>query len=593
MRRRFARRFLTGACVAVAALLVTACDGAVESVTAVVENGEATTPVTLTDLERRPPESEAVVAPSASARFRVREVAADPAPIRGVRVSLLGSSAGGVLSLELPKRGDGDGDGERLQKPFDGAAVGVAGNEPERSAVTPTTVRFDVSGNGAGIPADRIKGAEIDFAAADGATYTVQSVTFETAPPKPEVRFAAHADGPLFDERTPVTFGDRSVRVDGVQRFSDGGSDAIRIGYRADADLFSDRSAPPAAVMILHGSDSRAEELQLFFRPGDHAVVVRPSLWGVRARALELRELPAGVSLVSVGPAPAPEGETAPVPVELAELLNYPRERWRRPEFEVFSWSLYPHVLLLDSVDYATQARFFRRLSFFVEKRGFAGRLLTNDELANRHGWNAHNYNAAGLAAFFTAAADEDFPLNPEEETLREIALQRGLIVRADDRGFDPGEGGILAISQESYSELRRLLLVHESMHGVFYSEPAFRQAVFDYWDSTLTDREREFWRDFFGWMTYSPDDRYLIVNEFQGYLLQQREDAVRWYFRSRVAGRLRNGVPSRAAEIDAFLADHPDTFVRAADAVNAALFHSAGMVGGVPFCLVPMSVEG
>ena len=54
---------------------------------------------------------------------------------------------------------------------------------------------------------------------------------------------------------------------------------------------------------------------------------------------------------------------------------------------------------------------FFRRLSYFVEKKGFRGSLMTNSELEGMHGWNAHDYRPEDLALFYTVADKQDFPL--------------------------------------------------------------------------------------------------------------------------------------------------------------------------------------
>jgi hypothetical protein len=358
--------------------------------------------------------------------------------------------------------------------------------------------------------------------------------------------------------------------------------------------LFSRRDDRPAMLLELRNTAGESEDLQVMLRPGRNRMVLRPALWGSSPTEVALGGIPEGVELLELRPLePPPENARVPIPTELAELLVYPQDAWREDDYELFSWSLYPEVLIVDSADYQVQAQFFRRLAFFVEKRGFQGTLLSDSDLANRHGWNAHNYNPEGLAAFYNAVAETDFPINAFEQELREIALENGLILQDDDGAYVPGDGGVLAVSQESYPELRRLLVVHEAMHGVFYEEPGFRTRVFEYWDTVLTPREQGFWRDFFSWMSYSPDDRYLVVNEFQGYLLQQREAAVRWYFRTRVTGRLQNAYPNRREGFQRFLADHPRTFVDAGAAINQALYEESGMVGGDPFCLVPLSAEG
>jgi hypothetical protein len=281
----------------------------------------------------------------------------------------------------------------------------------------------------------------------------------------------------------------------------------------------------------------------------------------------------------------------APIPADLATILSgYPRSAWRREDFEVFSWAAYPRLLIFDTADYATQARLFRRLAFFVEKRGFRGRLLSNAELASRHGWNAHNYRPEGLAPFFTEAERQGFALNAEEQLLRDILLANGIIRRVDG-GYAPGEGGVLSISQASYPLLRELLITHEAFHGVFYEEEAFRDGVREVWDG-LSDAERSYWRGLLGYMTYDPADEYLMVNEFQAYLLQQPLDRARGYLRGVLAPRYARARPNRRAEIERFLSAYPDTFLRSARAVEQVLRRLTPLEAGDVLLLLPADGE-
>ena len=45
-----------------------------------------------------------------------------------------------------------------------------------------------------------------------------------------------------------------------------------------------------------------------------------------------------------------------------------------------------------------------KRMAFFTEKEGFRGRLAADEEIKDLHGFNAHDYRAETLAAFFDLA---------------------------------------------------------------------------------------------------------------------------------------------------------------------------------------------
>ncbi len=268
-----------------------------------------------------------------------------------------------------------------------------------------------------------------------------------------------------------------------------------------------------------------------------------------------------------------------PIPADLGQILEYPQRRWRRAEFEFFSWSAYPEIYVIDFNQLAHQSAFFKRLAFFVEKDEFRGTLLTNAELEGKHGWNAHNYSGHGLADFFNAADAQRFPLNPEEELLRSLMVERGVILRASDGSYTAGPGGVISFSRE-LPHLRRVFLTHEAMHGLFYMEEEFRDYSFSYWDA-LTAEERRFWRSFFQFRDFDPEDEYLMVNEFQAYLLQQEPERATTYFTNTWVWRLREAQPEDAAWVNELLRTTPDMFSRPAYDLNQVLWRNSGYRGG------------
>ena len=135
-------------------------------------------------------------------------------------------------------------------------------------------------------------------------------------------------------------------------------------------------------------------------------------------------------------------------------------------------------LLIFDTADYATQSRLFRRLAFFVEKRGFRGRLLTDEDLAGRRGYNAHDYAAPDLARFFTLAQHEGVVLNEAELLLRDVAVMHGIVQPDPGGGWRAGAGAILSISQASSPLLRDLLLRHEALHGLYFTHARYRESV-------------------------------------------------------------------------------------------------------------------
>ena len=286
--------------------------------------------------------------------------------------------------------------------------------------------------------------------------------------------------------------------------------------------------------------------------------------------------LPALVLLFTAGEARAegalPGGEAfaAPIAADLDQVVSAPTASWRSPVLEIYRWDRFPDIIVIDTVDFHVQDRMFTRLAYFVEKKGFRGKLLTNARLAGRHGWNAHDYGPDGLASFFNAASETAFPLNPEEKALESLALQEGILLPDGER-VAPGRGGILAISRSSSAVERRYLLTHESFHGIFFSSAEYRQFCFRLWDS-LPPEERRFYRSFLDLLGYDGDDRFLAVNEFQAYLMQQPLEYALSYFQRFFA---RFGQPGAPGSVQ------PDTIMAAAEELDGYLRSSFGVRAG------------
>jgi hypothetical protein len=217
--------------------------------------------------------------------------------------------------------------------------------------------------------------------------------------------------------------------------------------------------------------------------------------------------------------------------------LAYGQDSWRNSRFEVFRWSGFPSILIFDTADYEIQDRLFKRLAFFTEKRDFRGRLATDEEIAELHGWNAHDYRAEDLASFFEAARAADFPLLEEERELESILLNAGTIRRSGG-AISAGEGAVISVSRESPDYLRSLFMVHEGFHGLFFIDEDFRNFSRERWEK-LSSVPKRFILSYFDSQRYDLEDEFLMVNEFMAYCLQQPVSLAGRYFGETLADRI------------------------------------------------------
>ncbi|MDR2864897.1 MAG: hypothetical protein LBV68_04725, partial [Spirochaetaceae bacterium] len=209
-----------------------------------------------------------------------------------------------------------------------------------------------------------------------------------------------------------------------------------------------------------------------------------------------------------------------PIPADPGIILVIPQSSWRNPRYELYSWDIFPSILIFDTADYKIQDSMLKRLAFFAEKKGYRGKIVPDAEIEEQHGWNAHDYPAETLARFFNAANKLDFPLNNDERDLEKILATNGIILKDDKTGaYIPGTGAIISVSREiSPIELRQRLMVHECFHGIFFLDKDFRtfseQAL-----ARFDPAARRFLQSYLEYSAYDTQDRFLFVNEFMAYL--------------------------------------------------------------------------
>ncbi len=271
-----------------------------------------------------------------------------------------------------------------------------------------------------------------------------------------------------------------------------------------------------------------------------------------------------------------------PVTADPHAMVEWPLAMWRKPSREIFRWDRFPSVIVFDTADYDVQNRYFRRLAFFVEKQGYKGRLLTDAELSGKHAFNAHDYRAESLAEFFSAAAASDFPLLDEELELRGILLRNGIITASSDGGFEPGAGAVVSISRASPEYLRYSFIAHESFHAVYFVDGAFREKVAEIYGG-MNPVALKFLHGYFDvvdGLGYDTSDKYLMENEFMGYILQNPFSNVSGYFSRNLAERyLRYGGDRETAGY--ITAGGAEDFVYASAELCRYVYNRWGLTGG------------
>ena len=270
----------------------------------------------------------------------------------------------------------------------------------------------------------------------------------------------------------------------------------------------------------------------------------------------------------------------SPITADPGIILHWPQTQWRQSSYELFAWEQFPSVLIFDFADYSVQDAYFKRLSFFAEKKGFTGKLLFDEDIASLHGFNANDYRAEILAAFFQKAEAEHFPLSKSELHLRKILFHNGIIVRTET-GIEAGNGAIVSISRQSSSDLRYRFITHECLHGIYFTEESFRDIVSTVFRQT-DPRAVLFLRRYFEiypTLQYNTDDDYLLQNEFMAYLLQQGRNSLQQYY-TRISW-FRTIYRAEPALCKYIRNTNAKAFMQAAAQMSSFLYTTWGIKGG------------
>ena len=324
----------------------------------------------------------------------------------------------------------------------------------------------------------------------------------------------------------------------------------INLGEAMAAGLLDipDGFYPAVSVDMLPGAEAIFDDghRRITVSPRLERLYIPPPMVAPNVEMLVLSGARTGLFHVGFGQIP---DSLDPITVDPGMVLAWPMERWRNNHYEVFRWDRFPSLLIFDTADYAVQDRMLKRLAFFVEKVGFRGRLAPDSEIAELHGWNAHDYRAEDLARFFQTARKENFRLLAEERELENILLSEGIILESNG-SIQAGEGGIISVSRESDEYLRQRFIAHEGFHGLFFIDRNFRDFSYRRWQQLAAEPKR-FILSYFGFQQYDTADEYLVVNEFMAHVLQQPVSQADHYF-----GVL---LPSRLEDSDRRRVDLPE----------------------------------
>ena len=266
----------------------------------------------------------------------------------------------------------------------------------------------------------------------------------------------------------------------------------------------------------------------------------------------------------------------APIPADPGAILTWDRSAWRTPDFELFSWTRFPQVLILDMATYEIQDALLQEAGVLRRKGGPRGQAGIGGRPGIAARLQRPRLPGGGSRAVLHAG---QAGLCPSRRT----SLKGSCWTTASSRSRTAGSHRARAASFPSRAALPRsfasLLLTHESFHGIYFSLPAFRDATEKEWAS-LSPVEQDVWMEYLSHNNYDTTDHYLVVNEFQSYLMQQARAGVMG-FQDITLSRMRSWSAHAAALARQLAATHPTSFLKSFDVLDGALQQAGGAPRG------------
>lgn len=167
------------------------------------------------------------------------------------------------------------------------------------------------------------------------------------------------------------------------------------------------------------------------------------------------------------------------------------------------------------------------RQSVFLEDRRLAGTVLEEIPRSCDHaaaGYSGHNFTPEGMFCFRQAACSGE-GITSSEKALHTALAKAGAWSVTDGSGSIPRCAGVLAVAKGLSRQECEDTLVHECMHGLFYSDSVLREAVWNQWQTVLSEPQRTLWIAFLDKLGYNAArDETLAVNELLAYMCTEKQ---------------------------------------------------------------------
>ena len=265
---------------------------------------------------------------------------------------------------------------------------------------------------------------------------------------------------------------------------------------------------------------------------------------------------------------------------------------WRQQSYEVYRLNIGNNIIVIKFNSYAEQRKFFFRLTYFSNQNDNEYNIQPAPYYDGMHSYNANDYNPEVLANFFNQLIKQNMHAEQGEQLLLEMALSYHIIKKNNGK-YMPLNGAIISFSIETEIKQRKRYLIHETMHGLFYTVPKLREAVFAIVEN-LSPNEKYFWYLFLknkgkldyrpGLSGYNTDNKYLIVNEIFAHIMQSDIEDFNDYFFTTYIPRMIKLLPDEKPFLEDFLKTNSSMFYNLRSQFSQALEKHCNLKNGILF---------
>jgi hypothetical protein len=223
--------------------------------------------------------------------------------------------------------------------------------------------------------------------------------------------------------------------------------------------------------------------------------------------------------------------------VEMADIVE---NQSGRTDF--FQLKSNPNVYLLDFTTLEEQGYTMNRIALLIEASNAPKNRVVNDaemsvliaetQQNSATLYHGHDMKLVSLARFFNLANTSDIQLNQYEKKLQQMLLMYGLLKKTSGKFEAEENKALVTVSQlqkddpatvqdETINQfMRQYIVQHELSHGEYFTNQHYAQYCYEFWKNSLTELQKEAFREYLGNKYYDKNREDLMINEFQAYLI-------------------------------------------------------------------------